>query len=328
MTMEISTNFLYFLISEGNDLLLKEEIKTKYKDLRLSYSRPGFITYKSPTPLGDLDTKLDIIFAYSYGLSLVKSTTATLLETVDKVIKTNLSNSKIILNTYLCHEVQQDLLSHLKDKIISRPYQSTDIVLEIRKTLFNEYFIGARTYGKCRTIINDYTIDDSPSRAYYKAKDALDWTGITVKAGETALNIGCSPGGVSFYLLKHGLKVVGVDPRESHEDCMKNTNYKHILLTIEELQKKDLAAFNFDWIFIDINLDPQYVLYELERVFCYLSKEIKGLFFTAKMTQKFAQKHIPAFLTRFKTLGFKEVYAIQLPSNRSEFQVFATKKQK
>jgi 23S rRNA (cytidine2498-2'-O)-methyltransferase len=48
---------------------------------------------------------------------------------------------------------------------------------------------------------------DAPSRAYLKIEEALRWSGVNMKGGDTAVEIGSAPGGACYSLLKRGLYI-------------------------------------------------------------------------------------------------------------------------
>lgn len=61
---------------------------------------------------------------------------------------------------------------------------------------------------------------EAPSRAWLKLEQALVWAEWDLKSklsGKTALELGCSPGGATYALLQHGVRVVGVDPGPMNE---------------------------------------------------------------------------------------------------------------
>ena len=54
------------------------------------------------------------------------------------------------------------------------------------------------------------TTVETYSRAYFKLKEALLWSGITVKPGDVCAEIGSAPGGASQLLLEMGARVIGI----------------------------------------------------------------------------------------------------------------------
>lgn len=281
-------NFIYFLVSEGHQKLLKEEIKIKYPHFKISYSKESFLTYKykndsfqSLSLLLDYVDNLDIIFAYSYGISLGKinnSSTQHIIENISENISEILSifkNKNIIFNSYNLHDVHAKILDLIKQKSKHNNSANTsDIVLEAIKTNENEIFIGIHKFGHHKTLINNYldhqeiiTKDNIPSRAYFKIADAITLAQIKIKESQTVLDIGSSPGGISYYFLKHGLKVIGIDAAEMHPSCICNKNFTHLKIPLEKVKCDQLSKYLFDLIVIDINLDPMYVLSIFKKIF-------------------------------------------------------------
>src|SRR6478752_1001528 len=61
------TQFYFVLTNIEAEAILKEEISLRYPELRMSYSRPGFITFK-----GESEVKFQPLFCRVSGISLGK----------------------------------------------------------------------------------------------------------------------------------------------------------------------------------------------------------------------------------------------------------------
>src|SRR5688572_14579868 len=70
----LSSKFFFTVCQVGAEKSLKEELTTRYPHLRFSFSRPGFVTFKSSDPAREFQPQLEIesVFARAYGLSMGK----------------------------------------------------------------------------------------------------------------------------------------------------------------------------------------------------------------------------------------------------------------
>lgn len=322
-TSETSSTFVYFLVSEGNDQFLKEELKRVHPELKLAYSRKTFLTYKSTDGKTSACTDLGVVFSFSNGVTIGRANSENLLEKIGEVLGNEIFKNKPILNSFECEVEYLEVKKQLGDRFKQGDFQNEDLVFELVKSHENEFYFGVHAYGPHRTVLNDYSKETVPSRAYFKIKEAFQLMNLKPKAGERALDLGASPGGASYYFLQHGLHVVAVDPKKMDEACTSNPKFEHHQIQLEYLNKTFLRGKKFDWISIDINLDPLYVSHELERVLAQLSEKPKGLFFTVKQTKNFSRERIPEFVQIVEKLGFKNVVTKQVPSDRSEFLLYA-----
>jgi len=102
---------------------------------------------------------------------------------------------------------------------------------------------------------------DAPSRSYLKLGEALevllssreqaDW----LKTGMTAVDLGAAPGGWTWQLVQHGLKVIAVDNGPMKGVAASHQNIKHL--------RKDGFRFRpdkpVDWVVCDMVEQPQRV---------------------------------------------------------------------
>ncbi|MBF0314554.1 MAG: hypothetical protein HQK50_12120 [Oligoflexia bacterium] len=331
-------NFLYFLTVKECESHLKQEIALRYPELRYAYSRAGFLTYKIAAD-HEIDN-LEVIFAYSYGKSLGKSSKMNFFSTLESILKEE--KGEVLLNTYVDIDFHLNLCEYLKahPKIISEGNKASaqSVVLNIIKVDEDEYFFGSHLYGKNRTIINDYAYaavaegenTTIPSRAYHKIREALLLTKEEIKSGDYILDVGSAPGGISYYFLERDAFVVGIDSAEMSKQCLMHKRFKHIALPIEKVRAPEFGNHPFKIMVVDINLDPLFVLHEIRRLFTSVKScsEIRSLYFTVKLTQKFSMDKLPRIIKELESLGFVRFLKKQLQSNRNEFLLYATKGQR
>ncbi|MDR1477384.1 MAG: hypothetical protein LBJ00_00400 [Planctomycetaceae bacterium] len=163
---------------------------------------------------------------------------------------------------------------------------------------------------------------DAVSRAWLKFEEGLRWSGISIDAGASCVDIGAAPGGGSQVLLSRGAIVLGVDPAEVAPIVLNNPNFKHIRGRINQTQR--FLYKNVRWVIADINVAPKYTLDVLEDVLKYNSK-INGMLFTLKLSTLELAKHIPQFVKRIRKWDFNNIKVKQLVFNRHEVMVAVKK---
>ncbi len=308
-----TNNFFYFLCNPGSESFLKEEIRLIYPELRFAYSTEGFLTFKEIRPLGKT---LRPIFCRHFGRFLMRGS-------LEEVRARALELTK---------ELKRPTLFYSKDGEI---YESPEIpfgsyALEIIKVTANgkdQYYLGEFKSSLLTAPwpggFSPHKLPEiSPSRAYLKVLDGIDYAGAKLLAGEHALEIGSSPGGATFALLEKGLSVEGIDPGEMSEVCMNHPKFVHHHSSIQDFKVFELKN-HVQWLFVDMNLPPEGTLREIEKVVEKIKPSLKGAFITLKMTKFEAVKRAPMYLTFVQNMGLKVVLATQLPSNKQEFLIYA-----
>lgn len=298
------TQFYFVLTNVDAEPILKEEIRIRYPELRLSYSRPGFITFK-----GETEVKFNPLFCRLAGLCLGKFKKHELKHERAWVYAVN---SKL--------EIPEDL-KVLSDNTI---YKKGETVTLIIMAGFDEFWVGTytlkadqfQTPGEVSSILES----DVPSRAYYKIAEAYEAFDLPFDHQETVLELGSAPGGASVFLLEQDLRVLGVDPADMDPKVLRHIHFKHIRKPFETLSELDLKS-DVDWIISDINLPPTVVLREVFRMLTFL--EPRGLILTLKMNEI---KHLDVIATireKMKKLGFTKVELKYLPSHKKEICLYA-----
>ena len=164
---------------------------------------------------------------------------------------------------------------------------------------------------------------DVASRAYFKLKEALLWSGLPVSAGDVCAEIGSAPGGACQLLLEMDAKVIAIDPAEMEPELLKHENLNHIRRRGHEVRKRDFRDVR--WLFADITMVPNYTLDTVSEIVAHDSVNIKGMALTLKLTNWELLESVPAWIQRVKDLGFKYVRTRQLAFNRQEICLIAAK---
>ena len=297
--------FFYFALTNTDaETLLKEEVGQRYPELKLSYSRPGFITYK-----GEVSVPFNPLFARVSGVSLGKFKESELNYSKAWVWK---RNDELTIPSEL---------QSLSDNTLFKKGETVTLIMMIG---IDEYWVGEykllpshfQTPGE----VSSVPVREVPSRAYYKIAEAYEAFDLPFDHQERVLELGSAPGGASLFLLEQDLKVIGVDPAEMDPSITKNFYFKHIKRPFETLTENDFRD-DVDWIISDINLPPTVVLKEIYRLVDLLNP--RGLVLTLKMNE---MKHLEVVATvraKIRALGFNQVELKYLPSHRKEIALIA-----
>jgi 23S rRNA (cytidine2498-2'-O)-methyltransferase len=165
--------------------------------------------------------------------------------------------------------------------------------------------------------------DDAPSRAWLKLEEGLAFSGLPLRAGQVAVEIGSAPGGASWALLSRGLHVVGVDPGAMDGRVLACPRFAHVQRTMGDLRREQLPP-RVDWLLLDVNLAPQVALHQLRRIVSTL-RMLRGALLTLKLNDWGMAEQVPRFLAQVQAMGFESVRATQLASNRQEICIAASR---
>lgn len=154
------------------------------------------------------------------------------------------------------------------------------------------------------------------SRAYLKMAEAIHWSRMPFRPGDSIVEIGSSPGGACQYLLDLGMKVVGIDPAEMDPRITANPNFEHV--RSRSLQVKRRFFSRFRWLVCDANVAPVYTLDTVESIVTYPTTTIEGLLLTIKLSEWERAQEINAHVDRIRQWGYSKVQVRQLAYNRRE----------
>lgn len=169
--------------------------------------------------------------------------------------------------------------------------------------------------------------DEVPSRAWLKLEQALAWRGWDAAdwRTQTALDLGCAPGGATYSLLSRGMNVIGVDTGEMDERVYKIADAKGVSFEHWRIPagKIDLGSIpsRLDLLVCDINLAPHQVLPMVERV--QRHSPARRLILTLKLNTPELEDRAEEFLKAVRRFAPGPVHATQLAGNRREICVTA-----
>lgn len=299
---QIQAYFYYFLCNPGSEKFLKEEIRLIYPELAFAYSTEGFVTFKELRPLGKT---LRPVFCRHFGRFLKRGS----FEEVSAQLK-----------DYLYYDLKGEVFK-------SYPFKDGDWVKEIIKVSESQYYLGEFQSSLFNSPVpggfSKIELPElSPSRAYLKVVEGLEYLNLTLPVGDNALEIGSAPGGATYALLERGLKVAGVDPAEMDQICLLNPKFIHHKCSVQDFRLSMLKD-HVHWLYVDMNLAPEASLGEIERIVEKIGPSLKGAFLTIKMTKFELVKRVPMYLTLVEKMGLQVVMSTQLSSHKQEFLIYA-----
>jgi len=344
--------FIYVICQHGAEKTLREEVLSNHPGLKLAFSRPGFVTFKAEDASLGESFSLKSTLARTWGWSLGKAS-GDYAETLAKQI---VETPQFVKSSHvhvwerdhtlpgkngfepgvspLAAEVATQLaaanesVSQSSSKSFNRVAGVDDHVFDVVMVEPNEwwygYHIASHTAGRWpggAPMID--TKVETVSRAYFKLKEALLWSGITIKPGDVCAEIGSAPGGACQLLLEMGATVIGIDPAEMEDEILKHENFTHTRKRSSEVRKKDFTPVK--WLISDMSVTPTYTLDAIEEIVSHDRVSVTGVIMTMKLTDMKLVNDIPALMKRARNLGFKFVRARQLAFNRREFCMVAVK---
>jgi 23S rRNA U2552 (ribose-2'-O)-methylase RlmE/FtsJ len=309
--------FLFFTPNRGNEDHLKAEINNRWPNLKLSFSRPGFVTYKNTGEEFTLDQLSQLHFAFSrtHGICLGPSNKEDYLKDIE-----NFSNDYSIASYNLHHWNRKG------DEIKSDINENADFIFDVINIDKEKIWLGLHIQSKQSNrspggFPGIELPQEAPSRAYLKIAEIVESYNLPIQKEDNILDIGCAPGGASYYFLEKCHRVIGIDPGDMDDICLQSPLFKHLKFPVQKVSKKEIKE-NIDWITLDLNLKAGLSLKEGIR----LAKEypnLKGLAYTVKMPTTDLCERIDEFVNKFKVLKFKNLVFGQVPTHKKEFAVIA-----
>ena len=352
VTNKTMAKFIFVVCQNGVESACKNEVTRNHPELRLAFSRPGFVTFKlddSPFPEKFF---LKSTLARTYGWSWGNETADSSTELVKSVLQhPKLAEAKHIhiwqrdrLNpgtrgfepgiTPLAQEMAEQVrrvLTEENQMPVNGLTQPDVPVFDVVMVEPNQWWFGFH-YATTPALrwpggvpLIDHQVD-CVSRAYLKLQEALLWSGIGIKPEDNCLEIGSAPGGGCQLLLEKGARVLAVDPAEMDPEILAHDNLTHLKCRGRDVRKRDLRDIR--WLFSDLNVTPSYTIDAVEEIVtnqhvCHL----QGMLLTLKLTDLKMIDQVPDLIQRVKGMGFNLVRTRQLAFNRNEFCLMAIRDQ-
>lgn len=298
------SQFYFALTNPEAESLLKLEVGSRYRELKLSYSRGEFLTFKA-----EKAQEFSPYMARVSGTCLGRFKLAELNFPKAWVWKRDESLSV------------PPALQDLSDRTIFKIGEKVTLIMMLSSEEFwvGEYVLK-NTHFQTPGEMSSIEKRDIPSRAYYKIAEAHEAFDLPFEHEEIVLELGSAPGGASLFLLEQDMKVIGVDPANMDPQIVSKNNFKHWKRPFETLTREDFRQ-DVDWIISDINLPPTVVTAQIHRLLGFLNP--RGLVITLKINQDKHLGMLPYVINDFKKLGYKRVELKYLPSHRREIALIA-----
>jgi 23S rRNA (cytidine2498-2'-O)-methyltransferase len=326
--------FVWFTHQPASTAWLKRELALKRPDLRFAYARPGLTTYRVDDDRAGEPTGSS--FARAHGHSLGRAASA------DDVLALAPADATVL------HVFERDLdvpaderdpaiagtRAAALERLLRVPGRFAahtearagdsvlDVIVAPAELPDDGIFVGRHvhdaTHGPYAGGVGHVAIpEEAPSRAWAKIEEAIRWSGLTPLPGETAVELGSSPGGASHALLERGLVVHGIDPGAMDRRVLANPRFTHHAMPAAEVARKDLPR-SYEWLASDVNLAPMVALRYVERFVALAHGGLRGAFITLKLNDDGVFDALPRLTARIAKLGASRVRFTQLPTHRQE----------
>lgn len=350
--------YLFAVCQCGAEGALKAELAKNHPDLRPSFSRPGFVTFKFEASCANpKGFQLFSTFARTWAFSLgkVRGTSAEELATaawqLDELRSVISEIEPADLHVWerdravpgddhfepgptpLAAEVDGSLraaspLETLRTHTYTsqRASQPNNWVLDGVVVEPGEWWMGCHKTTRRAACWRGgvpwlVAPEGMVSRAYLKMVEALEWSALPIASGEVCVELGCSPGGAAQALLQRGLYVVGIDPADVDPTVTGHPNFLHVRRRSTEVPKKEFNRAR--WLAADMNVPPSYTLDAVEDVVLNKTGLIRGLVLTLKLADWSLAESIPELVARVQSWGYRDVRTRQLAFNRQEICMVA-----
>jgi 23S rRNA (cytidine2498-2'-O)-methyltransferase len=352
----MSARFVFAAAQAGAERPLKNEIACEHPHFRFAFSRPGFVTFRSPDELAH-DFQLRSVFARTWGYSIGKVTgadDAQLARDAWRLVADALPRdaARELQHVHVWHRerslpgdegydaaadelaraVGEVLLAQRPDAVSPPPFVNAsaaagELVLDCVLVERHEWWLGWHRAGAPETRwpggvpmipIPAHLI----SRAYFKIVEALECSQLPIAAGDRCVEIGSAPGGSCLALLERGLVVTGIDPAEMHPLVLAHPNFTHLRARAKDVKR---AVFrDCRWLVMDANVAPNYTLDTVDALLTQAGVRPTGLVLTLKLTDPGLAEQLPLLAERIRRHGYRRVRMRQLAYNAQEICAIVT----
>ncbi len=351
----MDTEFAYCACQPGAEPALKAEVADRLSEWKFAFSRPGFVTFKLPTPISpERFEPVRLTFARTTGLSYgrVEAHSPETNNLAAQLWEHPAARGLVALGPLALHvwtrdneipgengiepgptpetiaavaAIQQAApLGALVDRTDGGEKAAARVALDIAIVEPNQWWIGAHALrsrvdrwpgGVPRLKLPGHAV----SRAHLKMQEGLRWSALPAQKGDLWVELGCAPGGASQALLEAGMAVVGVDPAEVDPVVAAEPTFEHLRARANEIGIDEVA--DAAWITADINCAPEYTLDWVERLVTHPSTHVRGLLLTLKLLDPSLARPeaIAETIARVRSWGFNDVRTRQLAHNRREY---------
>jgi 23S rRNA (cytidine2498-2'-O)-methyltransferase len=352
--------FLFAVVQAGAERALKNEVARERPKLKFAFSRPGFVTFRSPDDAATArrEPTLDCVFARTWGYSLGKiaghADDAQLARDAWRLVADGLQRaSSEIRHVHVWHregalpgdeeyDSSRDELARAVGEVLLAQRAGTskgappfvnataaagDLVLDCVLVERHEWWLGWHRAASPETRWPG-GVPPIPaparmiSRAYLKIVEALEWSQLPIAAGDRCVEIGSSPGGSCLVLLERGLVVTGIDPAEMDPLVLAHPGFTHVRARAKDVKRSVFRDCR--WLVMDANVAPNYTLDTLDALLTQAGVRPEGLVLTLKLTHSKLAEKLPEVAQRIRRHGYRRVRMRQLAFNRQEICAVVT----
>ncbi len=345
--------FVFAVTQTGAERPLKNEIARTHPKLRFAFSRPGFVTFRTPAEIRvGHELELESIFARTWGYSLGKvggDDDAELARAAWRLVGEQAPAEPFpALHVWprerplpgdddfdgagdaLAHTIGELLAAEQPERsrlAVNAVASAGDLVLDCILVERHEWWLGWHRAASPETRwpggVPPIPVPERLiSRAYLKIVEALEWSELPTAPGDRCVEIGSAPGGSCLALLERGLEVVGVDPAEMDAAVLAHPRFTHVRARAKDVKRSVFRDCR--WLVMDANVPPSYTLDTLDGVLSYGGARPEGLVLTLKLTDPALAETLPALADRLREYGYRRVRMRQLAFNRREVCAVAT----
>jgi len=159
------------------------------------------------------------------------------------------------------------------------------------------------------------------SRAYFKAAEAIVWSALPLRPGDTVVEVGSAPGGAAQRLLELGMQVVGIDPAEMAPEILAHPNFVHIKARGGDIKRNEYRDAR--WLLVDSNVRPDKTLVTVENIVMHRQVHIQGMLLTMKLGRYDQADRIAKWCRTIRGWGFSRIRVRQLATGRCEVCIAA-----
>jgi len=334
-------SFAMLVCACGAEATVKDEMAAQ--GWRLAFSRPGFVTAKH-----DSTAKLpDGVFIRAAAQSIGKASgdqSNELIAELTSLLDASASRPFDQLHVWprdrapigrfdfepgldeVSKAVAQQIHSALKNKWLrcdapNRIAQSGESVLDVVLVEPSQWFFGTHVASTWPTrwpggVQPIEPMQPPVSRAYFKAAEAITWSGFDLQPNDLCVEIGSAPGGACGRLLELGMQVIGIDPAEMDPRISEHPKFRHIVARAGDLKRNEYRGAK--WLLVDSNVKPDQTLVTVKDIVNHKYSDFKGLLITLKIGDYESAGLINRWRKSIEVWNPKQIRVRQLARNKCE----------
>ncbi len=337
----IEPTFAMLVCAHGAEAIVKEEMAAQ--GWRLAFSRPGFVTAKHDSanelPEGIFIRAVARSIGKAQGersadliAAMIEKLTAAAARPFDQLHVWPKDRAPIgrfdfepgpdEVTKAVADEVLAALGSHwLRCDAPNRIAQPGESVLDLVLVEPSNWFFGTHVASTWPTrwpggVQPIEPLHEPVSRAYFKAAEAITWSGFDMQPNDLAVEIGSAPGGACGRLLELGMRVIGIDPAEMDPRIDQHPNFRHIRARAGDLKRNEFRGAK--WLLVDSNVKPDQTLVTVKNIVCHKFSEFKGLLITLKIGEYESAGSINRWRKSIEVWKPKQIQVRQLARNKCE----------